>query len=97
MVDVTQTFEMALPPAVVLDYLQDFAHAPEWDPGTKQCVRVGDGPTEAGSRWPNISRELERLGDGPDTRADDTRPGPVATMIAADPVAHHPHVGSSPH
>lgn len=41
--------------ADVVDYLADFAHAEQWDSGTKSCTRIGGGPVEVGARWRNVS------------------------------------------
>lgn len=56
MVDVTRTFTVATAPEAVLEYLQDFANATEWDPGTVSCDPVGDGPLGVGSQWHNVSK-----------------------------------------
>ena len=55
MITVERTFEVARSPEVVVDYLKDFAHAEEWDPGTKSCSQVTDGPVEVGTQWHNVS------------------------------------------
>jgi carbon monoxide dehydrogenase subunit G len=53
---VERTFEVTAPPVAVLEYLKDFTHAEEWDPGTQTCVRVGpDGPVVVGTTWHNTS------------------------------------------
>lgn len=54
-IDVERTFPVSQPVAVVIDYLKDFSHAEEWDPGTKSCTRTDSGPIEVGSRWRNVS------------------------------------------
>lgn len=56
MTTVKRTFTVAPPPAVVLDYLQDFSHAEEWDPGTERCTPETPGPVQVGSRWHNESK-----------------------------------------
>lgn len=62
---VERTFTVTPPPATVLEYLKDFTHTNEWDPGTDQTTRNGSGPVEVGSTWHNkstivgISTELE--------------------------------------
>lgn len=57
MTTVTRTFRVTSAPAQVLDYLEDFSHAEEWDPGTQSCVRIdGAGPVGVGSRWHNTSK-----------------------------------------
>lgn len=52
----SRTFTVAPPPAAVLDYLKDFSHAEEWDPGTQTCTRLDEGPVRVGSRWHNDSK-----------------------------------------
>ncbi|MFF2773834.1 SRPBCC family protein [Streptomyces sp. NPDC058052] len=44
------------PLAEVVAYLEDFAHAEEWDPGTVRCVRLDEGPLREGAVWRNTSR-----------------------------------------
>ena len=56
MTTVTRTFTVNPAPVVVIDYLKDFAHAEEWDPGTETCTRLDSGPVVVGSRWHNTSR-----------------------------------------
>ncbi|PJJ47847.1 carbon monoxide dehydrogenase subunit G [Mumia flava] len=53
---ISRTFDVAVPPAAALEYLEDFAHAQEWDPGTQRCVRNDDGPIGVGSSWFNESK-----------------------------------------
>jgi carbon monoxide dehydrogenase subunit G len=56
MTTVSRSFTVTPPPSVVLDYLKDFGHAEEWDPGTEKCTRLDDGPVRVGSRWHNESK-----------------------------------------
>jgi carbon monoxide dehydrogenase subunit G len=56
MTTVTRTFTVQPSPATVIDYLKDFSHAEEWDPGTESCTRLDDGPVVVGSRWHNTSK-----------------------------------------
>ena len=56
MTTVSRTFTVTPPPSVVIDYLKDFGHAEEWDPGTESCTRLDDGPVQVGSRWHNVSK-----------------------------------------
>ena len=56
MPSVTRTFEVTVPPSVVIPYLADLSHAEEWDPGTVRCVREGTGPVEVGASWHNESK-----------------------------------------
>jgi carbon monoxide dehydrogenase subunit G len=53
---VSRTFDVEAPPAQVVDYLADFAHAEQWDPGTVRCVRRDDGPVAVGASWQNTSK-----------------------------------------
>lgn len=56
MTRISRTFTVDAPPSVVLDYLKDFSHAEDWDPGTRECRRLDDGPVAVGSRWHNTSK-----------------------------------------
>ncbi|MER6518312.1 SRPBCC family protein [Streptomyces sp. NPDC054949] len=55
MVFVERSFTIPRPQAVLIDYLKDFGRAREWDPGTKTCERLDDGPVRVGSTWSNVS------------------------------------------
>lgn len=55
---VTRSFPVNPPPAVVRAYLIDFAHAEQWDPGTRSCERIDSGPVQVGARWHNVSQLL---------------------------------------
>jgi hypothetical protein len=52
---VTRAFTVRPPVGTVVEYLKDFAHAEQWDPGTRRCVREDSGPVGVGSRWRNTS------------------------------------------
>ena len=56
MTTVSRTFTVTPPPRVVVDYLKDFSHAEEWDPGTESCTRNDSGPVRVGSTWHNVSK-----------------------------------------
>jgi carbon monoxide dehydrogenase subunit G len=56
MTTVSRTFTVTPAPSVVIDYLKDFSHAEEWDPGTEQCTRNDAGPVQVGSTWHNVSK-----------------------------------------
>lgn len=56
MTTVSRTFDVRPGPATVLDYLKDFGHAEEWDPGTVSCTRNDSGPIQVGSSWHNVSK-----------------------------------------
>jgi len=56
MVDVSRTLTVRTPLPAVVDYLKDFAHAEEWDPGTVTCVQTTEGPVGIGTEWRNVSQ-----------------------------------------
>lgn len=59
MPSVSRTFTTTAPPGAVFDYLADFTHAEEWDPGTWSCERIsGDGGV--GTTYRNVSSFLGR-------------------------------------
>lgn len=58
MVHVVRTFTVTADPRRAVDYLADFTHAQDWDPGTQSCVRVDPGPVQVGSTWHNTSKIL---------------------------------------
>lgn len=60
MIRVTRSTTVTATPEAVVGYLQDFGHAEEWDPGTRSCTRLDDGPVRVGSRWRNVSSVLGR-------------------------------------
>ena len=58
---VERTFTVAQPVETVFDYLADFTHTNEWDPGTVETTRTsGDGGV--GTTYANTS---EFMGAGP--------------------------------
>jgi carbon monoxide dehydrogenase subunit G len=59
-VSVTRTFPVDKPVDVVIDYLKDFGHAVEWDPGTVSCTRTDSGPIQVGATWHNVSKVFGR-------------------------------------
>ena len=57
MTTVERTFDVTPAPRVVIDYLKDFSHAEEWDPGTETCTRTdGQGEIAVGATWHNVSK-----------------------------------------
>lgn len=58
MVHVVRTFTVAASPGPAVQYLADFGHAEAWDPGTRSCARIDDGPVRVGSTWHNTSKIL---------------------------------------
>jgi carbon monoxide dehydrogenase subunit G len=100
MTEISRTFTVQPAPVTVLEYLKDFSHAEEWDPGTESCQRIDDGPVAVGSRWRNtskiagVSTELEyEL-----TELDDTHVQFVGTNDTAhttDTITVQPHGSGS--
>ncbi|GAA2061779.1 SRPBCC family protein [Williamsia deligens] len=56
MPSVERTFSTTAPRSSVVEYLADFSHAEQWDPGTQRCTRNDDGPVRVGSSWHNESQ-----------------------------------------
>lgn len=56
MTTTSRTFTVKPAPGTVLNYLKDFKHAEEWDPGTVSCTQNGTGPVEVGTSWHNVSK-----------------------------------------
>jgi carbon monoxide dehydrogenase subunit G len=56
MTSVSRTFTVNLAPDAVIEYLKDFSHAEQWDPGTEKCTRNDSGPIAVGSNWHNVSK-----------------------------------------
>lgn len=70
---VTRTFTTTASPDAVYDYLVDFTHAEEWDPGTVACERVsGDGGV--GTVYRNVSSFLGRRTEITYTTVEAARP-----------------------
>ena len=55
---VVREFQVTATPAAVLNYLKDFGHTEEWDPGTRKTTRTGSGPIAVGTTWHNESKIL---------------------------------------
>jgi carbon monoxide dehydrogenase subunit G len=53
---VSRSFNVSPAPQAVIDYLADFGHAEEWDPGTVSCTRSDTGPVTVGASWRNVSK-----------------------------------------
>ncbi len=60
MAKIRRSFTVGKPPGEVVDYLRDFSHAEDWDPGTLTCTRLDPGPVREGSTWHNVSQFLGR-------------------------------------
>ena len=59
---VERTFTVPRPVEVVFDYLADFTHTEDWDPGTVRTRRTsGDGG--AGTTYANTSQFMGRTSD----------------------------------
>ena len=56
MTEISRTFTVRPAPETVLDYLKDFSHAEQWDPGTVECTQEDDAPIALGTRWHNKSK-----------------------------------------
>lgn len=61
MITVERTLEVARPLSAVFDYLADFTHTEQWDPGTISTTRTDDGPLRVGSTFRNVSRFGKRV------------------------------------
>ena len=53
---ITRTFVVEAELPAIRDYLADFSHATEWDPGTERCDRRDAGDVRVGSTWDNTSK-----------------------------------------
>ena len=53
---VSRTFHVTPTPQPILEYLANFSHAEEWDPGTVSCTRSDPGPVAVGASWHNVSK-----------------------------------------
>jgi carbon monoxide dehydrogenase subunit G len=62
-ITVQRTVETPAPRAAVESYLTDFTSTVEWDPNTKDCRAVDDGPVRVGKRYDNV----QKLGPGSTT------------------------------
>lgn len=51
MAAISRTFTVLPRSEIALDYLKDFSHAKEWDPGTGKCARNGSGLIGVGASW----------------------------------------------
>jgi carbon monoxide dehydrogenase subunit G len=57
---VQRTIRVHKPLPQVVEYLMDFSHTQDWDPGTVRCERTDTGPITLGSTWTNVSVFLGR-------------------------------------
>ncbi|MCW2756631.1 MAG: polyketide cyclase [Nocardioidaceae bacterium] len=100
MTTLSRTFTVKPAPGIVVDYLKDFSHAEQWDPGTETCTRNDSGPVRVGSTWHNVSKiagmtteltyELTQL-------SDDTIVfvGKNDTATSTDTITVRPHADGS--
>lgn len=54
------TVDTSRPPAQAFSYLSDFTTAAEWDPGTVQSQRLGEGPIGEGTEFRLVAAFLGR-------------------------------------
>jgi carbon monoxide dehydrogenase subunit G len=97
---VTRTFTVNPPPATVIDYLKDFSHAEEWDPGTERCTRTDSGPIAPGASWHNVSKIAGITTELTYTLADLTADtivlvGKNDTATSTDTITVRPHESGS--
>jgi carbon monoxide dehydrogenase subunit G len=59
-ITVERKFTVAQPVEKIFDYLKDFTHTEQWDPGTVSTTRLDAGPIVVGSRFANVSQFLGR-------------------------------------
>ena len=55
MITVERQVRTATSLATVFEYLSDFTHTEQWDPGTVRTTRTDDGPLRVGSTFRNVS------------------------------------------
>lgn len=89
---VTRTFTTTAPPEVVFDYLADFTHAEEWDPGTRSCVRV-DGDGGVGTTYRNVSSFLGRESEIAYTTTELERPTRIHLIGHSEQFDGHDVIG----
>jgi uncharacterized membrane protein len=57
---IDETVTIDAPVQAVFDYVVDWRNLPAWDSSITECVRVGPGPVEAGTRFRGASRIMGR-------------------------------------
>jgi hypothetical protein len=89
------TMDTPCPPAQVFAYLSDFTTAAEWDPGTVQSERLGDGPIGEGTDF-----RLVAVSRGPKTtltyRIVEYQPTPSRSAARTRPSSHSTGSPSNP-
>jgi carbon monoxide dehydrogenase subunit G len=109
-VKVQRTITVNKPMPQVMEYLRDFSHTQDWDPGTVRCERIDAGPTDVGpidagpiavgSRWKNVSRFMGRTVEL-EYRLERAEPdrltfaGQNASARATDDLRFEPHGGGT--
>lgn len=97
---VTRTFTVQPDPATVIDYLKDFSHAEEWDPGTVSCTRADSNPVQVGSRFHNVSK-IAGVSTELDYRLETLTAGSIVfvgendSATSTDTITVRPHAGGS--
>jgi uncharacterized membrane protein len=57
---IDETVTIDAPVQAVFDYVVDGRNLPDWDSSITECVRIGPGPVEAGTRFRGASRIMGR-------------------------------------
>jgi uncharacterized membrane protein len=57
---IDETVMIDAPVHAVFDYVVDGRNLPAWDSSITECVRLGPGPVEAGTRFRGASRIMGR-------------------------------------
>jgi uncharacterized membrane protein len=57
---IDETVTIDAPLQVVFDYLVDGQNLPAWDASITECVRIGPGPIEVGTRYRGASKIMGR-------------------------------------
>ncbi|MDA2892380.1 SRPBCC family protein [Mycolicibacterium sp. BiH015] len=92
---VSRTFTVSAPPDRVVEYLKDFEHATQWDPGTQSCERIDRGPVAEGAYWHTVSKffgvrteltyKLEELSDHRVVFVGENQSSRTVDTITVDP------------
>ena len=56
MITVQRSVDTSAPREQVAAYLSDFTTSAEWDPNTKECRKLDDGPVQVGTRFDNVQK-----------------------------------------
>ncbi len=93
---VSRTFTVTPPPATVIDYLKDFSHAEEWDPGTVSCTREDSNPVQVGSRFHNVSK-IAGVSTELTYRLETLTPGKIVFVGENDSAVSTDNITVAPH